>query len=176
MQNYEDSVLDSNAPSEDTRVDESSKGLSWIDFRLADSLMKTQHVRRRSVDELSHEIDPVKNHGRSKTVPNVEDKEAIQLFKMFEMEKIKLKSHKLSQNQGIEVSEPHTPRQVSSTDESPFQIPDLVQFLEQANRVSKFAIGAYGTNMMKILGIGKAREFSHDWGDELHNHLTFALQ
>ena len=27
--------------------------------------------------------------------------------------------------------------------------------------------------MMKILGIGKAREFSHDWGDELHlNYST----
>ncbi len=45
----------------------------------------------------------------------------------------------------------------------------------EAERFSKFAIGAYGSHFMKIMGIGRAREFNHTKGDEHHNHQTFAF-
>jgi hypothetical protein len=157
LQNCEETTTESDsAPSEETRVDYRAKELSFVDFRLADSLMKTQRTRRRSVDGFSPEAEKSEKRLRSKTVPFNDDKDAMHLFSMFEVDQLRAKSHKLRQSQEIlvadQVSEPDA---VQSSDtinnEASFQVPDLIPFLEQAERISKFAIGAYGTSMMKIL-------------------------
>ena len=142
----------SNPSSEETRVNGFLRNFSLSDLHLADSLMKSHHVRRRSADALYDDIDKGRNHSRSKTVPSSNDKEAILLFNKFEVDQLRRKSY----NFGIEkkINNSHCISDDSSlrSNEPDFQIPNLASFLELAERISKFAIGAYGTNMMKILG------------------------
>lgn len=151
LHNYEDTTTESNTPpSEATRVDESCGEVSFVDFHLADSFMKTERVRRRSVDGIS--VEKGTSRSRSKTVPCQDEKEAMLLFTRFELDQLKAKRQTL--NHGQEVTGPVSEDTAARLEEAeaPFQVPDLISFLEEAERYSKFAIGAYGTNMMKILG------------------------
>ncbi|TPX62321.1 hypothetical protein PhCBS80983_g00557 [Powellomyces hirtus] len=54
--------------------------------------------------------------------------------------------------------------------------PPRQQLFEKISRYVRFASGAYGTNFLKILGIGKAREFLIEHSAEHdHNHQSFAF-
>jgi hypothetical protein len=108
------------------------------------------------VDGVSLEAEKSEKRLRSKTVPCNEEKDAMHLFSMFEVDQLRAKSHKLRQSQEIfvadQLSEPDAVQSSETiSNEASFQIPDLIPLLELAERISKFAIGAYGTSMMKIL-------------------------
>lgn len=149
LQNYEDASTESTntPPSEATRVDEDSRELAFV---------TTERVRRRSVDGVSLHMDKERIHSRSRTVPYRDDKDVMLLFSQFEFDQLKAKSLNLCQSQEtVNAGSDNVADRISEeteTRESHFEAPDLIPFLEEAERISKFAIGAYGTNMMKILG------------------------
>jgi hypothetical protein len=156
-QKFEETATESNTtPSEETVVDYETKELSFVDFRLVDSLIKTQRIRRRSVDGVSPETVKAEKRYRSKTESFNEGKDVMNLFSRFELDQLRAKSHRFLQDQEVlvaeSVSQSDEPQSNETiVDETQFQAPDLIPFLEQAERFSKFAFGAYGTSMMKIL-------------------------
>ncbi|KAI9017389.1 hypothetical protein BC832DRAFT_527154 [Gaertneriomyces semiglobifer] len=75
------------------------------------------------------------------------------------------------------VSPKHTERPTSL---GPLVVHDVPQSsqgakFEKISRYVRFASGAYGTNFLKILGIGKARDLLIENCQEHHNHQSFAF-
>ncbi|KAI8816773.1 uncharacterized protein EV422DRAFT_571526 [Fimicolochytrium jonesii] len=74
--------------------------------------------------------------------------------------KHKLRPHSLVQSTAPLLLRPPSPRQ---------------KLFEKITRYVRFASGAYGTNFLKILGIGRARDFLLEHSTDHHNHQSFAF-
>lgn len=149
------------------------------DLEMAEAMMKFSHERRRSLEDLDTdpEIPTRPTRRRCKTGPSVDQNEVKQLFKSFEKDQAQRRSENLTSDFSKQLQQELHQLQTDTANASgnmsgacqTLDTPtltnphlsfedvqglqsDIKTFMELAERYSKFAIGAYGTNFLKIMG------------------------
>ena len=158
--------------------------------QVANMIMHHKRIRRRSLQ--SSDMKPIllqtnKERRRCKTEPFHDQRQVNQLVDLLERDELQSRSlnigSKIEMPKGsgkdsaifIQESPESILFESHESSSAPLIMDNLKEFMMEAERYSKFAIGAYGSHFMKIMGIGRAREFYHTKGDEHHNHQTFAF-
>ena len=155
----------------DSFLPNQSLGLVDSDMALAEYMIHRQHERRRSeepVESNNCDIREPRERRRSKTSPLMDQKETALLFKAFESEQVLRRSESFSKefskcldsermrscrnDSGMQLDTPTLKNPGLTSVEADGLMTNLKGFMEEAERYSKFAIGAYGTNFMKIMG------------------------
>jgi hypothetical protein len=150
------------------------------DLDMAEAMLSHRHERRRSMD-LDQHFSPPSNslqsaerrpRERSRTGPHVDQGELGHLFRSFEAQETQRRSQALltspetliytrAENQLAHINASQTGNSLdtptltnsnmSFEDKLGLEL-DVKDFMILAERYSKFAIGAYGTNFLKIMG------------------------